>query len=57
MRHDPETIGTFYVTWGDENRISMIECDEGFELVDVLHELAILEQKALGYLKHGRRHV
>lgn len=55
MRHDSETIGTLYVHWADENRIYMIECDEGFELVDLLHELAILEQKALGYVKHGQR--
>ena len=27
---------------------------EGFELDDLLHELAIREQKAFGYVKHGR---
>ena len=27
----------------------------GFELEDLLHELAVLEEKALGYVKHGKR--
>lgn len=52
-RHDSETIGTWYVHWSDENRIYQIECDAGFELADLLHELALLEEKALGYHKHG----
>ena len=55
LRHDSDTVGTFYVKWGDENRIYMIECDAGFELVDLLRELAVLEEKALGYVKHGQR--
>src|SRR5262249_13672465 len=46
-RHDSETIGSFYVNWIEE-RIYQIECDEGFDLADLLHELAILEAKALG---------
>ncbi len=54
-KHDSETIGTFYVHWAEENCIYQIECDEGFDLADLLHELAILEQKALGRVKHGRR--
>ena len=53
-RHDSETIGTFYVHWADDNCIYQIECDEGFSLDDLLLELAVLEQKALGYVKHGR---
>lgn len=53
MRHDSEPIGTFYVHWTDENRLYMIACDERFALDDLLHELAILEEKALGYHKHG----
>jgi hypothetical protein len=52
-RHDSETIGSFYVNWIDE-RISRIECEEGFDLADLLHELAILEEKALGRIKHGK---
>lgn len=34
--------------------IEAIECDEGFDLDDLLLELGILERKALGSLKHGR---
>jgi hypothetical protein len=37
-----------------DETIWKIECDEGFGLDDLLHELAILEQKAFGYAKHGR---
>ena len=36
-----------------EERIYRIETDEGFDLADLLHELAILELKALGDTKHG----
>jgi hypothetical protein len=53
-RYDSETIGTFYVHWGDENRIWCIETDAGFGLDDLLRELATLEQKALGYCIHGK---
>ena len=52
-RHDSATLGTFYVRWADDNRIYQIECDTGFELADLLHELAILEESAFGYGKHG----
>src|SRR5438132_8143646 len=52
-RHDSETIGTLYVKWSDENCIYRIECDRGFDLADLLHELAILEDIALGACKHG----
>lgn len=54
-RHDSETIGTFYVHWGDKNHVWLVECDEGFSLDDLLLELATLELKAFGRLKHGRR--
>ena len=53
-RYDSETIGSFAVSW-IEDRIDHIECAEGFGLADLLHELAILEEKALGRIKHGRR--
>jgi hypothetical protein len=53
-RHDSETIGAFYVSWIEE-RLYHIECAEGFDLTDLLHELALLETKALGRIKHGRR--
>jgi hypothetical protein len=46
-------IRTFYVKWGDANCIYQIECDAGFDLGDLLHELAVLEDTALGYRRHG----
>jgi hypothetical protein len=52
--HDSETIGTFYFHWGDKNHLYQIECDEGFVPDDLLHELALLEQKALGRVKHRK---
>jgi hypothetical protein len=51
-RYDSATIGALYVNWLEE-RIDRIETDESFELADLLHELAILEDKALGDTKHG----
>jgi len=51
-RYDSVTIGAFYVNWLEE-RIDRIETGEGFDLADLLHELAILELKALGDTKHG----
>jgi hypothetical protein len=48
-RHNPETLGTVHVHWGDENRIWCTETDAGFGLDDLLRELATLEQKALGH--------
>jgi hypothetical protein len=52
-RRDSDTIGTFYVKWTDDNCIYQIECAAGFDLADLLHELAGLEDTALGYRKHG----
>ena len=46
-------MGSLYVNWMDDT-IWRIACDEGFELDDLLHELAMLERKAVGYVKHGR---
>jgi hypothetical protein len=51
-RYDSAPIGAFYVNWLTE-RIDRIETDEGFALADLLHELALLEEKALGETKHG----
>jgi len=51
-RDESEMMGSFYVNWMDET-IWKIECDEGFGLDDLLYELAMLERKALGYVKHG----
>jgi hypothetical protein len=53
-RYDSDTVGTFYVHWGDKNHLYLIECDDGFSRNDLLHELGILEQEAFGYVKHGR---
>ncbi len=53
-KQQSETLGSFYVNWGDENRLWQIETDEGASLEDLLGELAILERKALGAVKHGR---
>jgi hypothetical protein len=36
-----------------EERIYRIETEEGFDLADLLHELAMLELKALGDIRHG----
>jgi hypothetical protein len=52
MRYDSTNIGAFYVNWLEE-RMDRIETDEGFDLADLLHELAMLELKALGETKHG----
>ena len=53
-RAESETIGTFYFHWADKNYLYLIECDAGFDLDDLLHEPALLERKALGYIKHGK---
>ena len=47
-RHDAETIGTLYVQWANNNCIYEIECDTSFDLADLLHALAVLEETALG---------
>jgi len=51
-RYDSTNIGAFYVNWLEE-RIYRIETDEGFDLADLLHELAMLELTAFGDTKHG----
>ena len=53
LRHDSETMGTFSVKWAEDNCIYRIECDAGFDLADLLHELAVLEDLALGSRRHG----
>ncbi len=52
-RAESEVLGSLCVHWLDET-IQRIVCDEGFALDDLLYELAMLEQKALGNVKHGR---
>ena len=53
-RAESETIGTFYFHWADKNTLYLIECDEGFSCDDLLYELAILDEKALGYVTRTR---
>ena len=52
VRYDSSLLGAFYVSWLEE-RIYRIETDASFDLADLLHELAMLELKALGETKHG----
>ena len=53
-REESETTGTLYFQWGNETcYLREIECDEGFEKDDLLRELGILEEKALGRRVHG----
>lgn len=54
LRDESSLVGSFYVNWNTE-RLTQIEWDEGFELTDLLHELALLEEKALGAARHGRK--
>ena len=49
---ESKMMGSFFVNWIDET-IRRIDCQEGFSLNNLLGELAMLEQKALGYVKHG----
>src|ERR671925_672072 len=53
-RDESTLVGSFSVTWLTD-RLTHIEWDDGFELADLLHELALLEEKALGAVKHGRK--
>ena len=51
-RYDSSPLGALYVNWMAEC-IYRIETHEGFDLPDLLHELAMLELKALGETRHG----
>ena len=53
-RDESTLVGSFSINWLTD-RLTHIEWDEGFELADLLHELALLEEKALGAVKHGRK--
>jgi hypothetical protein len=53
-REESELIGSFYANWVEES-VWMIECEQGFSLADLLYELAVLEEQALGDVKHGRQ--
>jgi hypothetical protein len=54
LRDESTLVGSLYFEWLS-NRLTQIEWDEGFELADLLHELALLEEQALGEVKHGRK--
>jgi hypothetical protein len=47
-------MGSLYVSWGQGNRIWQMELEEGFSQEDLLQELGMLEEKALGRKLHGR---
>jgi hypothetical protein len=51
-RYDSSPLGALYVNWMEE-RIYRIETAEEFDLADLLHELAMLELKALGSTRNG----
>ena len=51
-RDESTLIGSLAINWVTE-RIWRIECSTGFSLDDLLRELGMVEQKALGRVKHG----
>jgi hypothetical protein len=53
LRDESTLVGSLYFDWFTD-RLIEIEWDEGFELADLLHELALLEEQALGEVKHGQ---
>jgi hypothetical protein len=53
LRDESTLVGSLYFDWLTD-RLAQIEWDEGFERADVLHELALLEEQALGEVKHGQ---
>jgi hypothetical protein len=52
-RDDPEPMGTFYVRWGEENGIWLIQTEAGYTLDELLQELGRLERIALDHMVHG----
>jgi hypothetical protein len=55
LREESTLVGSFYFDWLTDSLVHM-EWDEGFELADLLYELALLEEQALGAVKHGQWH-
>ena len=47
-------MGVFYVVLAEENCIYEIEVAEDYTVEDIFHELAILEEEALGRTIHGK---
>ena len=54
LRDESTLVGSFFFDWLTDC-LAHIEWDEGFELADLLHELALLEEQALGAVKHGQK--
>jgi hypothetical protein len=52
-REESETMGSFYVQWGDTPVLWAIDTDEGVTLEDLMQELGRLALQALGSVKHG----
>lgn len=53
LRDESTLVGRFFFNWLADC-LAHMEWTEGFELADMLHELALLEEHALGAVKHGR---
>jgi hypothetical protein len=53
LRDESTLVGRLYFDWLTD-RLTQMEWEEGFECADVLHELALLEEQALGQVKHGQ---
>ena len=53
LRDESTWVGSFAFDWLTDSLVH-IEWDEGFELADLLYELALLEEQALGEVKHGQ---
>jgi len=52
LRKESTLVGRVACDWLTD-RLAYIEWDEGFELADLLHELAMLAEQALGVVTHG----
>jgi hypothetical protein len=53
LRDESTLVGSLYFEWLTD-RLTQIEWDAGFDLADLLYELALLEEHALGEVKHGQ---
>jgi hypothetical protein len=53
LRDESTLVGSLYFEWLTD-RLTQIEWDVGFDLADLLSELALLEEHALGEVKHGQ---
>jgi len=54
MQEESTLMGSIYVFWVEENRIWQVEIEEEFSLEDLLVELGMLEEKAIGRKVYGR---